>query len=237
MKGDFRDMEQRPFGRTGRLSERVESDILNYIVEHNLQIGDRLPNEAQLCELFQVGRSTVREAVRTLASKNILRVERGSGTFVVNPSPSDDDPMGLTQMSDPVQVALDLFDVRLMLEPEIAASAAVNITLEERARLQKLCLRVEEAILRGENHVEADIKFHNYIAQCSKNRVVHSLMEIISSGVRVFTRLTENQLAQNTITAHRSIVDAILSGDTVGARCAMVTHLTQNRELIRRKLQ
>lgn len=91
-------------------------------------VGDKIPNEFELAEKFGTGRSTIREAVKSLSSKGVLEVRQGSGTFVISPSTVEDDPLRLARYNDKLQLALELFDVRLMIEPEIAAHAAVNVT-------------------------------------------------------------------------------------------------------------
>ena len=105
------------------LGEQIEDELMNYILQEPVAIGKRIPNEFELAERFGVGRSTIREAVKGLVSKGILEVRRGSGTYVVRTSPFDEDPLGLSKLQDKYKLALELFEVRLMLEPEIALQA------------------------------------------------------------------------------------------------------------------
>ena len=106
------------------LGEQIEQELMNYILQEPVEIGQRIPNEFDLAERVGVGRSTIREAVRGLVSKGILEVRRGSGTYVISTRSLDDDPLGLSRLQDKYKLALELFDVRLMLEPEIASLAA-----------------------------------------------------------------------------------------------------------------
>mgnify|MGYP000343859814 FL=1 len=69
------------------LAEQVQEQIYHYILETPLEPGSKLPNEFELGEKFDVGRSTIREAVKLLVSQGILEVRRGSGTYVVNTTP------------------------------------------------------------------------------------------------------------------------------------------------------
>ena len=133
-------------------------------------------------------------------------------------------------------MALDLFDVRLILEPENAAKAAVYATDEDIATLKRLCKETEELYLADKDHMPKDIEFHTWIARCSKNQVMESLIPIINSGINTFVNLTRRSLRTETITTHRAITEAIANHDSTGARCAMVMHLTYNRqELLRRR--
>lgn len=125
--------------------------------------------------------------------------------------------------------------MRLMLEPDIAALAAENATQEELVQLKKLCDETEQMYLGGKNHIPKDIEFHTCIAKCSKNRVVETLIPLINRAVLTFANLTHRTLMQETIETHRAIVEAITDRDPVGARCAMMMHLTYNRQTLIRK--
>lgn len=217
------------------LGEQIEQELMNYILQEPVEIGQRIPNEFDLAERFGVGRSTIREAVRGLVSKGILEVRRGSGTYVISTRSLDDDPLGLSRLQDKYKLALELFDVRLMLEPEIASLAAEYATKEELKQLKELCDETERKYLAGEDHIPKDIEFHTCIARCSKNRVVETLILVINTAVLTFANLTRRTLMQETIQTHRAIVNAILDRDPVGARCAMVMHLTYNRQALVRK--
>ena len=214
----------------GLLGTQVEGELLNYILKEPVEVGQKIPNEFELAELFGVGRSTIREAVKGLVSKGILEVRRGSGTYVVSTSLPEEDPLGLSRLQDKYKLALELLEVRLMLEPEIAALASEYASEEEKAQLESLCDQVERQYTAGINHIKKDIEFHTCIAKCSRNRVVEILIPLINSSVSTFATLTRRQLMTETIETHRAVTNAILKGDSVGARCAMIMHLTYNRQ-------
>lgn len=214
------------------LGSQVEEELMNYILNEPVEIGEKIPNEFELAEKFGVGRSTIREAVKALVSKGILEVRRGAGTYVTGTSTREDDPLGLAKLGDKYKLALELLDVRMMLEPEIAAMACGQITPEEKVRLRQLCDEVETLYISGQNHAKKDVGFHTCIAKCSRNRVVEVLVPIINTAVLTFVNLTQRQLMKETLETHRAITDSILKGDPVGARCAMNMHLTYNRQRI-----
>lgn len=214
------------------LGSQVEDDLMNFILQEPVEIGQKIPNEFELAEKFGVGRSTIREAVKSLVSKGVLEVRRGSGTYVVSTSSIEEDPLGLGRFQDRYKLALELFEVRLMLEPEIASLACQNAREEEKAQLKELCDEVERMYLNGEDHVKKDVEFHTCIARCSKNRVVEILIPVINTAVITFANLTHRTLVKETIETHRAVTDAILKGDPVGARCAMIMHLTYNRQML-----
>ena len=225
-------MEQKNNRKRKPLGAQIAEQLLNYIQTKPLEVGDKLPNEFELAEMFGVGRSTIREAVKGLVSKGILEVRRGSGTFVSNTCSTEEDPLGIGKRDDTYQLALELFDVRLMLEPEIAAKAAEYATDEDIRQLTELCDEVEQMYLDDMDHVPRDIAFHTCIASCSKNRVVETLIPIIHTSITTFVNITNRKLRDETIATHRAITDAITAHDSTGARCAMVMHLTYNRQEI-----
>lgn len=214
------------------LVPQIEDQLMIYIRQEELAVGSRLPSEHQLAELFGVGRSTIREAVKSLVSKGILEVRRGAGSFVKNIEQVPDDPLGLARFEDKYRLAMDLFDVRILLEPEMAAMACKNATNEERLQIQELCDEVERLYLAGKNHIQKDMEFHAAIAKCSRNHVVEVLVPVIHTAVTTFANLTNRKLMKETIETHRAVSDAILRGDSVGAKCAMIMHLTYNRQML-----
>lgn len=219
------------------LAEQVQEQIYQYILEKPFEIGDKLPNEFELGERFGVGRSTVREAVKLLVSRGILEVRRGSGTYVVGTTPIDMDPLGLRSLEDKMALALDLVDVRIILEPGIAEMAALHATEADIKKLRGLCDSVERKIGSGDNYIEDDIAFHTCVAECSKNKVVAQLIPIIDTAVLMFVNVTHKKLTEETIMTHRAVVDAIAEHDPVGAKTAMMMHMTFNRNAIKRMMR
>ena len=215
------------------LAEQVEDQIYHYILDEALEPGAKLPNEFALGERFRVGRSTIREAVKLLSSKGIVEVRRGSGTYVLTTALGLGDPLGLRAVQDKTALALDLVNVRLLLEPGIAEMAANNATDEDIARLRRLCERVERKIHDGDRYIEDDIAFHTCVAESSKNMVVEQLIPIIDTAVMMFVNVTHKKLIDETIMTHRMVVDAIAAHDPIGARSAMAMHLTFNRRMIK----
>ncbi|MEY8354004.1 FadR/GntR family transcriptional regulator [Lachnospiraceae bacterium 54-53] len=215
------------------LAEQVAEHIMNGIIEKGLEAGAKIPNEFELAQSIGVGRGTIREAVKILASRHILEIRRGAGTYVSERQGMVDDPLGLAFLKDKTHLALDLLSVRLMLEPEIAALAARNATLKQVEALKMQRDRVEDFIHRGESHTEEDILFHKLVAACSGNAVVEKLVPVINSSIALFVDITSARLGKETIETHREIVDCIAQRDSEGARCAMYMHLTYNRKMIK----
>lgn len=217
------------------LSERVADDIQEMIISQKYLVGERLANEFELAEELKVGRNTIREAIKLLASKNIVEIRRGKGTFVSERPGLIDDPLGLSFLRNQAFLSADLLEVRQIIEPAIAKLAARNRTSENIEEMLASCLAVEEAIALGKNHTEEDMLFHTAIAKGTQNQVIPNLIPIIHSSISAFIEETNNVLKQETITTHREILAAIKSGSEEQAEEAMKEHLRINAELIKVK--
>lgn len=217
------------------LSEKISDDIITYILKEGLHPGDRLPNELILSKSMGVGRSSLREAMKLLASRNIVDIRQGSGTYVSEDPGMAKDPLGLTFIEDRQKLAYDLLEVRFLLEPSIAASAAQHADAEDIKKLQTICSEIEALLCNNQDYTEKDIEFHTAIAMSSKNLVVPRLVPIINSSIELFIDLTNRSLLQETLETHRGILDAIAAHDPIAAQDAMYLHLVYNRRLILKK--
>ncbi|CVI65183.1 HTH-type transcriptional regulator LutR [Clostridiales bacterium CHKCI001] len=214
------------------LPEKLSDDIISFILKENLKPGDRLPNESILSEEMGAGRSSIREAMKLLASRNIVTIRQGSGTYVSSSPGIVEDPLGFTFVGDKQKLGEDLLEIRFLLEPPIAARAASNADEEDIKRIQTLCNEVEQLLMEGREHAEKDIEFHTAIGMSSKNIVVPRLLPIINSSIPLFIHLTGNVLRQETIETHREITNAIAAHDPSWAHDAMYLHLVYNRNRI-----
>lgn len=121
-------MQQSGKGVKRTLGQKTEARLMKYILDKPVKIGERIPTEGELTELFEVGRSTVREAVKGLVTRGVLEVRRGDGTYVISTIYMENDVLGFGNVEDRYRLALDLFDVRLMIEPEIVTWACRKAT-------------------------------------------------------------------------------------------------------------
>ena len=145
-----------------------------------------------------------------------------------------EDPLGFAFIRDKAKLTRDLLEVRLIIEPPIAALAAKNALSEEIDELKKLCLEVESLLLSGEDYIEKDVLFHKKIAETSKNIVIPNLIPIISVAVDLFTKRTGKKLSTETVETHRAIVEAIEAHDSTAAYEAMYMHLMYNKNLLKK---
>lgn len=219
------------------LVDTAMDEIIQLILDRGMKEGDRLPNEYELAQQLGVGRSTLREATRRLVSRNILQVRQGAGTFVSEKHGVPEDPLGLTFMGDDPGLALELLDIRLMLEPEICAQVARIATEEQMEQLRAYCDETSRLIESGQDYSEADKQFHQYLAECSGNRVLRNLIPVITSSINVSISATKDEHRERTSVHHRNIVEAISRRDAAGARYNMMAHLNTNRESLLQDMQ
>lgn len=219
-------MEKQKENRT--LAEQAAERLIDLIRQNRYVPGDKLPTETELSELLEVGRNTVREAVRILVSRNIVTVRQGSGTFISEKQGVADDPFGFSLVEDRRKLTKELIQVRVMLEPQIAALAAQNAEKEDIEKLQEILLEVERLIDAKEDYSEQDVAFHAQIANCAHNSVMSNLVPVISRGVFVFAKEVKSTEYKQTLISHRAIFRAIQNHQPVEAERAMQYHLLYN---------
>ena len=207
------------------LPQKISEDIISLILEENLQPGDKLPNETILSERLNAGRSSVREAMKLLASRNIVTIRQGSGTYIASSPGMVEDPLGFTFIGNKQKLIHDLLEVRFLL-------AATNAEEKDIKKITALCDEVEVLLNNHEDHTHKDIEFHAAIALSSKNVVVPRLIPVINSSIPLFVESTGNTLHKETIETHREIADAIAAHDPLRAQDAMYLHLVYNRKRI-----
>lgn len=211
------------------LVEKTSDRIINYIKENNMQPGERLPSEHVLTDMLGVGRGTLREAIKTLMSHNILDVRQGAGTFVSYKNGIPEDPLGLALENSDEKLLLDMLEVRMILEPEIAELAAMNATTPQIDELFRQCRQVEDLIAENKSYIKVDSLFHQTVAECSGNRIIGKMMPIITSSIQLNVGGTRDQFKKKTIEEHKIIAEAIANRDARGAKYAMIAHLNTTR--------
>lgn len=218
------------------LVEKTTRQLIRFIQDNEIEVGEKLPNEVELSQQLQVSRSTLREAVRILISRNVLKVRQGSGTYVSEKRGQSSDPFGLAFIKDKQKMISDLYDMRYILEPEIAALAARHATTEQVERMRDLVKKIEQSFDQGDQqHVQFDIELHTLISQASGNEAYSYIVPIISRSVSLFNKSYDDLAAKNfTRKIHREIIAGIAAHDQTAARDAMLVHMANNRLVYRR---
>lgn len=213
--------------REKSLSESVADDILAMItIDKKFNIGDKLPNENELSAELKVSRTTLREAIRILVAHNVLEIKRGKGTFVTNHNNFNEN-ISLEELSTHKLDIKDLYEMRLIFEPQTAYYAAKRATNKELERILYYGKLEEEKILNNEDRTEVERAFHKSIAKATHNEFMNKLMPILYKAIDNGVILSdENEsILQNTLNDHRMIMEFLENRDAEGAKTAMKLHI------------
>lgn len=211
------------------LPQIIADKIIDLIESKELLPGDRLPSEQELMKELNVGRGTIREAIKSLVSRNIVEIRRGVGTFVAENTGVVEDPLGFSFINNKNKLVKDSMDVRLLLEPSIAKWAARNATDSEISEIIELSNKIETAILNNENYSDLDVEFHTKIANSSRNLVVENLIPILTTNIRSLIDVTHAVLKEHTILSHKKIANAIKERNEEMAEQLMREHIEINQ--------
>jgi len=210
-----------------RAYEDIVTQIRELITKGKLKQGDQLPNENELSETFKVSRSTVREAILSLETLNLVERRQGDGTYVMASSEEAIvQPLASSIFLEKDDL-IDMFAVRKIIESEIAELASQNASPRDVKELERIIVKQELDLKEGGFSVKSDSNFHYALARMSKNRVLERLNTAL---VRLLRRTREEYLQTEerkkaSLEGHRAIVAAVKCKDGKEARKAMRRHL------------
>ncbi len=201
-----------------KLGEKTIRQIRNDIVNGKFKAGEKIPAEAELMKLYNVGRSTIREAIKTLSVAGVLKVQQGSGTFV-------NTHVNLETIDERLRRANfdEINAVRALLENEIAGLAAQYRSDSQVEETQQCLAARKQAILSEDPQacIEADIAFHLAIARASGNSVLADLYQSFTVIIRDFFSRRETQGISHFAMSHylhESLYKAIRDSNAIQAR-------------------
>ncbi len=216
------------------LAEIVADKICEMISERGLRAGEKIGTEKELTERMGVSRSTIREAIRILVSRNVLESRQGSGTFVSERKGVLEDPLGLNLLHDKFKLTWDLLEIRMLLEPQLAYMAAVNATAGQLEKLSDLCDQMDMLSVKRQERSQVDVQFHMVLLEASGNMVATNLYPILEKAVQMFIYYTNREAMPEQMATHRDILEGLLRRDPDWARDMMNMHLAFNRKELRR---
>jgi DNA-binding FadR family transcriptional regulator len=220
--------------RPAGLSRAVTTEIVQRIVAGTYPPGSALPTEPALCEAFSVSRTVVRESVKMLQEKGLVRVRQGSGTVITDPDSwnlLDEQVLAASIGSERDSAILDdLVVTRRLLEADMAFVAARSIDEAGLARLRELVDLMDTLVADWPRYVAHDKEFHDVIMRVSGNRIARGVVRSLESQAADAARYvgrpdTDGCVASNR--GHREIYERIAAGDADGAAEAMTRHITQ----------
>src|SRR6056297_38100 len=208
---------------------RVAEAIKDWVVEQGLRPGDRLPGEAELIARFQMSKGTIREAMRILQAQGLVETKTGpgGGSFVGEVSRERAHALLANYFYFQNLTIDDIYQVRIVLEPELAASLAGHLDAGQLAELEDIMTAYAEPAANAEQeraqHV-ASLKFHARLAEFGDNALLGffiGFMAQILADLTVYKRLYSKpnpELWKAGREHQAGLVAALRSGDSEHAR-------------------
>lgn len=226
----------------GRLYEQVARQLQELIMTGALKPGDRLPPERELVEQLGVSRVVIREAMKTLEGRGLLEVLTGSGTYILQVEPH--------VISDSINLLIQqrafsfdhLNEIRRMLEIEIAGLAAERARPEDTQPMEQAIIVQEAAAANLESDptardafVQADLAFHNALAEATQNPLLPLLLESMSDLLMELRWQASSQPGspQDALDCHRAILAQVKAHNVLASREAMREHLLRAEEFLK----
>lgn len=228
-------------GKGDSLASNVAKQLEKQISAGHISVGDKLPTENALCDLFGVSRTVIREAITQLKSLGLVETKRGVGTSVIRSQTSETmfayqiDPTAITDI-------LHILEMRLSVETTACELAALRRSEEDVAILEKHFNDFDEALRRGELARKEDYAFHLAICTATRNPFLKQFYEQFNKNVIPRAKLINSNLKQVATdeylhrirTEHLEILNSIKNQDGEGARQAMHNHLYRAYHLYER---
>jgi GntR family transcriptional regulator, transcriptional repressor for pyruvate dehydrogenase complex len=219
--------------RRSPLVELAVSQLRDQVLSGQWPVGGRLPAETELAQQLEVGRSTVREAIRALVHAGLLETRQGSGTYVRSITPGADWEPRLRRAA-----VLEAYEVRQALEVQAARLAASRRTEADIAALGECLAQRTEARARGRDaaFVETDLAFHRCVVAAAHNALLTEMFDSFATVLReaLIVVVTDSGLAATGADpAHARLAEAIEAGDAEAAEHATHDHLDPTAAVLR----
>lgn len=209
------------------LSVRIADRLAELIVHGRFAPGDKLPSELELSAELNVSRTTLREALRILATRGLVEVRRGVGTFVTQSRNIHADYDVLKIQNTNVNTK-DLYEMRLMFEPQAAYYAALRARDEELEEIFRFGA-LNERMIRNQDPLwdDTEQKFHNSIASATHNPFITALLPIFNRAIHHGILLANEapEVAEMTLRDHRVVMEYLKDRNPEGAKTAMQLHI------------
>src|SRR5882724_9265095 len=218
----FRTVQLPSVGRSEKLSARVSREIENVILSDGLLPATRLPTESELCQSFGVSRTVVREALQHLAARGIVKSVAGSGSYVASSSLADLERCltMLSRLNADQKAFLELLDLRLLVETELAGRVAVSPPLACVAQMRNALAQMKASLDDNEAFARGDTAFHRAIIDGADHALFGTILKPLSPLAHRYGLETYDSKSTlvGAVREHRAILARIAAADPVGAR-------------------
>lgn len=223
----------------GNLTEELLAQIVAQINSGKLQPGTKLPTEIELVQRHGVSRTVVREAIQRLQAMGLILTRHGIGSFV-RELPRKKGLQPVLKEAVAAQDLMAIMELRIGLETEAAALAAVRRTRKDLDNLEQVLKQFDKELHEGEDGTASDFQFHLAIMSATRNRYFTDILtslgaaSIPRSRCRIEGREALQEYLKRVRDEHEDIYNAILREDPDAARAAARNHLSNGRERMRR---
>jgi len=220
----------KPLQNREPISKLIASQIEDAILSNKYPPGSKIPSEMKLCEQFKVSRTSLREALKTLAAQGLITVYKGKGIFVNELSSGNVSGSIQKYLKQKLgrNYAFDIVRARQILEPAIAYSASLNRNEEDLRNIESNIRELESSDANFEQLAHIDMGFHLLLAKASQNSVVPLLLKSIYKLVPEINSTvyaTIEDARSSAVIWHRKIYELIKNRDAGAATIAMADHL------------
>jgi GntR family transcriptional repressor for pyruvate dehydrogenase complex len=212
-----------PINRTLVVDEVIDR-LIGLVIHEDLKPGDKLPTERELMARLAIGRSSLREAIKTLSAVGALEVKRGSGIYVGYGDTSIlAKPLAWGMFLSSVG---EVIEARSTIEAALAGWAAERRSEEDLTAIGELLDKLEKCQNDKDAYIEYDLKLHLAIANAAKNKILFQVLSIFQHLLKVWMEITykETQGARGSMITHRELFEAIRAKDSKTARRIMLDH-------------
>ena len=211
--------------RGNRVYHNIVEELQQRIRQGDWLPGERMPSISQLAKELKVGAGSIREALRSLQSIGLVKIEHGSGVYVVGTRPSTELSSHFQNVGDGLILALA--ETRRILEPELASLAAERATDEELIEIEGIVRQMEEDSQHGKDFADLDVLFHRQIAQAARNPILSQTMEGVSDLFLESRRaiLLDPHALLRALRYHVLIAEALRQRNAPQARLLMQGHM------------
>jgi len=212
-----------------RLSDQVYLELKRMLEEKEFSPGDKFHSENELTAMLGVSRSSIREALRLLEVAGFVTVQHGKGIFVSDPGNAGQKALEKWLNENETSLS-EHFEIRLIIDPKAAASAAKKADESDIKKLREICAQFKQSVEKGNtaDTINFDEQFHLALAKSTKNRTLYMIMKTMTQSLPEgwISSLHVPGRIEKTIKEHCAIVDAIEARDLVRAEQKMAEHLT-----------
>jgi GntR family transcriptional repressor for pyruvate dehydrogenase complex len=222
---------RRPVADT-RVTAMLIAKFKQLISRGTIAPGSKFPPERELAKEFGVNRASLRQALKVLEIMGVLTQRVGDGTYLSASAETIlKEPLDFLILLDDLSHH-ELFETRLIVEPELAARAAERATVEDLAGLRQAIMAMERS-RTNQARLEADVAFHECVFRASGNRICHLLFKVIHRSVLTsMGHLSRRVTVDRPLSFHKKIYAAIRDRNAQAARSAMQEHIVDAQALL-----